>query len=144
MVDANTILYRFTIEPFSPFLSVQQKRPRAANFPVPNAKGHQEAHEETGQQRKNGARQQESRGNRACEARSPRLVYPLYSACGAPMSVQKELMRHASIQTTMNVYGKAMMDNKRQANSKVVEMVLKGKKSDEAVAAERRVAAIGS
>jgi integrase len=63
---------------------------------------------------------------------------------GAPMTVQKELMRHASIQTTMNVYGKAMTDSKRQAHSKVVEMVLKGKKSNEATASERQVAAIGS
>ena len=38
-------------------------------------------------------------------------------------------MRHASIQTTMNVYGKAMTDSKRQAHSKVVEMVLKQKKT---------------
>ncbi len=29
---------------------------------------------------------------------------------GAPMKVQQELMRHASIQTTMNVYGRAMTD----------------------------------
>lgn len=43
---------------------------------------------------------------------------------GAPMKVQQELMRHASIQTTMNVYGRAMSDSKRSANSKVVEMVL--------------------
>jgi integrase len=43
---------------------------------------------------------------------------------GAPMTVQQELMRHASIQTTMNVYGRAMADGKRQANSKVVQMVL--------------------
>ena len=63
---------------------------------------------------------------------------------GAPMSVQKELMRHASIQTTMNVYGKAMTDSKRQAHSKIVEMVLKGKKSNDATASERQVAAIGS
>ena len=41
------------------------------------------------------------------------------------MSVQKELMRHASIQTTMNVYGKAMSDTKRQAHSKIVAMVLR-------------------
>jgi integrase len=34
-------------------------------------------------------------------------------------------MRHASIQTTMNVYGQAMTSSKRQANSNVVEMVLK-------------------
>ena len=47
---------------------------------------------------------------------------------GAPITVQKELMRHASIQTTMNIYGKAMTDSKRQAHSKVVEMVLNGSK----------------
>lgn len=50
---------------------------------------------------------------------------------GAPTTVQKELMRHASIQTTMNVYGKAMSDSKRQAHSKVVELILKPKKTVE-------------
>ena len=44
---------------------------------------------------------------------------------GAPMKVQQELMRHASIQTTMNVYGQAMSNSKREANSKIVEMVLR-------------------
>jgi hypothetical protein len=44
---------------------------------------------------------------------------------GAPLAVQKELMRHASIQTTMNIYGKAMTDTKRQAHTKVVELVLR-------------------
>jgi integrase len=44
---------------------------------------------------------------------------------GAPMKVQQELMRHASIQTTVNVYGQAMSSSKREANGKVVEMVLK-------------------
>lgn len=43
----------------------------------------------------------------------------------APIGVQRELMRHASIQTTMNVYGRAMTDSKRQAHSNVVQMVLK-------------------
>ena len=42
------------------------------------------------------------------------------------MKVQQELMRHASIQTTMNVYGQAMLQSKRKANSKVVEMALRG------------------
>jgi len=42
------------------------------------------------------------------------------------MKVQQELMRHASIQTTMNVYGQAMLESKRKANSKVVEMALRG------------------
>ena len=43
----------------------------------------------------------------------------------APLGVQRELMRHASIQTTMNVYGRAMTDGKRQAHCNVVEMILK-------------------
>jgi integrase len=42
---------------------------------------------------------------------------------GAPMKVQQELMRHASIQTTMNVYGRAMAETKRRANSQVVGLV---------------------
>jgi integrase len=62
---------------------------------------------------------------------------------GAPLTVQKELMRHASIQTTMNIYGKAMTDSKRQAHSKVVEMVLNGK-SKETIGRNNPVAAIGS
>jgi integrase len=44
---------------------------------------------------------------------------------GAPMKVQQELMLHASIQTTMNIYGAAMTETKRQANSAVVRMALK-------------------
>ena len=39
------------------------------------------------------------------------------------MKVQQELMRHASIQTTMNVYGRAMTETKRRANSQVVGLV---------------------
>jgi integrase len=45
------------------------------------------------------------------------------------MKVQQELMRHASIQTTMNVYGRAMASSKREANGKIVEMVLKPMKA---------------
>jgi integrase len=63
---------------------------------------------------------------------------------GAPITVQKELMRHASIQTTMNIYGKAMTDSKRQAHSKVVEMVLNSSKSKETVGRNNPAAAIGS
>lgn len=48
----------------------------------------------------------------------------LLDESGAPMKVQQELMRHASIQTTMNVYGAAMAESKREANSKVVRMVM--------------------
>lgn len=45
---------------------------------------------------------------------------------GAPIAMQRELMRHASIETTMNVYGRATMsDAKRQVNSKVVRMALR-------------------
>ena len=62
---------------------------------------------------------------------------------GAPLTVQKELMRHASIQTTMNIYGKAMTDSKRQAHSKVVEMVLNSSKLKETVG-RNKPAAIGS
>jgi integrase len=63
---------------------------------------------------------------------------------GAPLTVQKELMRHASIQTTMNIYGKAMTDSKRQAHSKVVEMVLNSRKNDQTFDHKKPVAAIGS
>lgn len=63
---------------------------------------------------------------------------------GAPLTVQKELMRHASIQTTMNIYGKAMTDSKRQAHTKVVEMVLSSRKNDQKVDHEKPAAAIGS
>jgi hypothetical protein len=63
---------------------------------------------------------------------------------GAPLTVQKELMRHSSIQTTMNIYGKTMTDSKRQAHSKVVEMVLNSSKSKETIGRNNPVAAIGS
>jgi integrase len=43
---------------------------------------------------------------------------------GAPLGVQQKLMRHASISTTMNVYGGAFMDAKRKANTSVVQRVL--------------------
>jgi len=41
------------------------------------------------------------------------------------MKVRQELMSHASIQTTMNIYGQAMKSPKGKANGKVAEMVLK-------------------
>lgn len=43
---------------------------------------------------------------------------------GAPLGVQQKLMRHASISTTMNVYGGAFMEAKRKANTCVVQRVL--------------------
>lgn len=42
----------------------------------------------------------------------------------APMAVQKDLMRHASISTTMNVYGGGMPEPMREANSEVVKLVI--------------------
>jgi len=44
---------------------------------------------------------------------------------GAPMGVQQKLMRHAQISTTMNVYGNALMEAKREANAAVVSKVLR-------------------
>jgi integrase len=63
---------------------------------------------------------------------------------GAPLTVQKELMRHASIQTTMNIYGKAMTDTKRQAHSRVVEMVFTSSKTKKTADPKKPVAGIGS
>jgi integrase len=51
----------------------------------------------------------------------------LLDATGAPIGVQQKLMRHASVQTTMNVYGNAYMDSKREANSNVVGRILNQK-----------------
>jgi len=45
-------------------------------------------------------------------------------ATGAPAGVTKDLMRHSAIATTFNVYGKALSLEKREANSRVVEMLL--------------------
>ena len=45
-------------------------------------------------------------------------------SAGTDIKVQQELLRHANIQTTMNIYTQAVSDQKRVANSKVVEMVL--------------------
>jgi integrase len=44
---------------------------------------------------------------------------------GAPMGVQQKLMRHAQISTTMNVYGNALMEAKREANTAVVKKILR-------------------
>ena len=38
---------------------------------------------------------------------------------GEPLTVQKELMRHASIQTTLNTYGGGMMESMREAHGRV-------------------------
>jgi hypothetical protein len=43
---------------------------------------------------------------------------------GVPLGVQQKLMGHATISTTMNVYGGAFMEAKRKANTSVVQRVL--------------------
>jgi integrase len=51
----------------------------------------------------------------------------LLDETGAPMGVQQKLMRHANVSTTMNVYGNSTLRAKQEANSKVVQMVMKQK-----------------
>ena len=48
----------------------------------------------------------------------------LLDETGAPLKLQQELIRHADIRTTMNIYGKAMETSKREAHGKVVRLVL--------------------
>jgi integrase len=43
---------------------------------------------------------------------------------GTPIGVQKDLMRHADIRTTMNIYGGSYIEDLRKANDGVVEMLL--------------------
>lgn len=45
-------------------------------------------------------------------------------SAGIAPGVTKDLMRHSAISTTFNVYGRALSLEKREANSKVVEMLL--------------------
>jgi integrase len=45
------------------------------------------------------------------------------------LKVQQELMRHADIRTTMNIYTQAVPEALREANSKVVQMVLPQRKT---------------
>lgn len=52
----------------------------------------------------------------------------LLDETGAPIGVQQKLMRHANVATTMNVYGRASLRAKQQANSKVVQMVMSKEK----------------
>ena len=52
---------------------------------------------------------------------------------GAPVGVQQNLMRHAHISTTMDLYGNASMEAKRKANRPVVQRLLKRTAANEAV-----------
>ena len=44
-------------------------------------------------------------------------------ALGAAPAVQKELLRHANIQTTMNIHTQAVMPARREAASKIVDVL---------------------
>ena len=44
----------------------------------------------------------------------------MLGAAGAGMKVQQELLRHSTIQSTMNIYTQAVSEQKRAANSLVV------------------------
>ena len=61
----------------------------------------------------------------------------LLDETGAPVGVQQKLMRHSNVATTMNVYGNATLRAKQQANSKVVQMVMR---QEQPLAASERVA----
>jgi integrase len=45
-------------------------------------------------------------------------------AAGVPVGVQQRLMRHAHVSTTMNVYGNALMESKRDAQQRIVGMLV--------------------
>jgi integrase len=48
----------------------------------------------------------------------------LLKANGEDVKVVQELMRHANISTTMNVYTKALTPAKREAQSRVVDVLM--------------------
>lgn len=60
----------------------------------------------------------------------------LLNETGAPIGVQENLMRRANVATTMDVYGNATLQAKQQANSKVVQMVIRQKWAPSQVATE--------
>ena len=53
----------------------------------------------------------------------------LLDETGAPVGVQQKLMRHSNVSTTMNIYGSSTLKAKQHANSKVVQMVMKGQET---------------
>jgi integrase len=48
----------------------------------------------------------------------------LLAETGANVGMQKGVMRHANVSTTMNTYGRAAIKAKQEANAKVVQMIL--------------------
>jgi site-specific recombinase XerD len=53
----------------------------------------------------------------------------LLHAYGTDMKVQQELLRHSDIRTTMNIYTHTVSPALREANGKVVRMILPEKKT---------------
>jgi integrase len=53
-----------------------------------------------------------------------RMYSTLLHAYGTDLKVQQELLRHADIRTTMNIYTRAVPERLRQANSKIVSILL--------------------
>ena len=54
------------------------------------------------------------------------MLSSMLHQAGAKMAVQKELLRHADIQTTMNIYTQAISAAKREAVHRVAELLLNG------------------
>ena len=54
------------------------------------------------------------------------IPYSVESANGENSKVIQELLRHATLKVTMDTYVQAMSDEKRKAQSKVVEMIMPG------------------
>ncbi len=48
----------------------------------------------------------------------------LLRALGVDLKVQQELLYHADIRTTMNIYTEAVAESLREANSQVARLVL--------------------
>ena len=61
----------------------------------------------------------------------------LLRSLGADVKVQQELLRHADIATTMNIYTQAVSEQKREAASKVARVLLKKGSSVEFVGKAR-------
>lgn len=53
----------------------------------------------------------------------------LWAHLGEDMKVQQELLRHSDIRTTMNIYTHTVSPALREANSKVVRMILPERKT---------------
>ena len=56
-------------------------------------------------------------------------VSTMLRALKVDVKVQQELLRHADIRTTLNIYTQAVPEALRNANSRVVQMVLSERKS---------------